>query len=52
MDFFAEFMKFVVWCSVGLGTLIGWGIHALILSIARNSTSLPAQTKVTKKGNG
>ena len=49
MDFFAEFMKFVVWCSVWLGGLIGAGIHTLIISTARSSTSLPAPTKVQKQ---
>src|SRR5438128_12393308 len=49
MDFFAEFMKLVVRACVGIGGLIGSGIHALIISIARNSTSLPGQTKVQKK---
>jgi hypothetical protein len=50
MDFlFDGFMKFVVWLSVKLGTLIGAGIHGIIILISRSSTSLPAQTKVQKK---
>ena len=49
MDFFAEFMKFVVWCSVKLGVLLGAGIQKLFLSGLRASTRLPAQTKVQKK---
>jgi hypothetical protein len=49
MDFFAEFMKYVVRASIGIGGLIGSGIHALIKLIAREATSLPAQTKTQKK---
>jgi len=46
---FAEFMKLVVRLSVGIGGLIGAGIHGIIISIARGTTRLPAQTKVQKK---
>jgi len=49
MDLFAEFMKLVVRLSVGIGGLIGAGIHGIIISIARGTTRLSAQTKVQKK---
>ena len=49
MDFFAEFMKLVVRACVGIGGLIGSGIHALIMALARGTTTLPAPTKAQKK---
>ena len=49
MDLFAEFMKLVVRLSIGIGGLIGSGIHALIMALARGTTTLPAPTKAQKK---